>query len=256
MAKPKVAFFKFSSCAGCQLSVLNIEPVLLDVLGAIDIEYFVMAKRENHEGPYDIAFIEGAVTDPKELLELKKIRDESGVLVAMGTCACFGGVPSIKNFSGMSQREMEAKVYTELWDLKSFPAYGIDYYVKVDAYLRGCAIDLGELVTLIKSALMGVAPRFRFHSVCNECKLKENVCLLENKGKPCMGSVTAAGCGALCPSLGRACEGCRGPASDCNAASLAKTFSEELGLSRGDIVRKFRKYAGNTPEFSKGAEAL
>ncbi len=256
MAKPKIAFFKFSSCAGCQLSVLNIEPVLLDVLGAIDIRYFVMAKRENHEGPYDIGFVEGAVTSPKELLELKKIREECSVLVAMGTCACFGGLPSIKNYSGFSQKELEEKVYTELWDLKSFPAYGIDYYVKVDYYLRGCAIDLGELVTLIKSALKGINPRFRFHSVCNECKMKENVCLFLTKGKPCMGSVTAAGCGALCPSLNRPCEGCRGPASDCNAASLARSFVEDLGLSKADVVRKFRKYAGNTPEFSKGAEAV
>lgn len=256
MEKPKVAFFKFSSCAGCQLSVLNIEPVLLDVLGTIDIRYFVMAKRENHEGPYDIGFVEGAVTSPRELLELKKIREECKVLVAMGTCACFGGIPSIKNYCGMTQKEMEEKVYTELWDLKSLPAYGIDYYVKVDYYLRGCAIDLGEFVTLLKSVLKGIHPRFRFHSVCNECKMKENVCLFLTKGQPCMGTVTAAGCGALCPSLGRPCEGCRGPASDCNAASLARSFVEELGLSRDDVVRKFRKYAGNTPEFSKGAEAV
>lgn len=255
MAKPKIAFFKFSSCAGCLLSVLNLEDVLLDVVGAVDIKYFVMAKRENHEGPYDIGFVEGAVTTPQEVLELKKIREECGMLVAMGTCACFGGVPSIKNFSGMTQKELEEKVYTELWDIKSIPAYGIDYYVKVDAYLRGCAIDLNELVTLIKSALKGLTPRFRFHSVCNECRMKENVCLMLEKGKPCMGSVTAAGCGALCPSLNRPCEGCRGPASDCNAVSLAEKF-KELGLSRDDIIRKFRKYAGNTPEFSKGAESV
>ncbi len=255
MAKPRIAVFKFSSCAGCQLSILNIEDHLLDVLGAVDIAYFVMAKRENHEGPYDIGFVEGAVTSPKELLELKKIREECKILVALGTCACFGGLPSIKNFAG-TQRQMEEKVYTELWDLKSIPAYGIDYYVKVDAYLRGCAIDLGEMVELIKSALLGVNPHFRPHSVCNECKLKENVCLLVNKGKPCMGSVTAAGCGALCPSLNRPCEGCRGPANDANAASLAQTFLTELGLSRDDVRRKFLKYAGNTPEFRKGAEAV
>jgi coenzyme F420-reducing hydrogenase gamma subunit len=256
VAKPTVAFFKFSSCAGCQLSVLNLEPVLLDVVGAIDIRYFVMAKRQNFEGPYTIGFVEGAVTSPKELLELKKIREECSILVAQGACACHGGLPSIKNYCGMTQREMEERVYSELWDLKSFPAQGIDYYVKVDAYLRGCPMDKGEFVELVKSALKGVSPLFRYHSVCNECKLKENSCLLLTKGVPCMGSVTAAGCDALCPSVGRGCEGCRGPASDCNAASLAKTFAAELGLSKDDVVRKFRKYAGNTPEFGKGADAL
>ncbi|NLI93576.1 MAG: oxidoreductase [Peptococcaceae bacterium] len=253
MSKPKLAFFKLSSCAGCQLSVLNIEPVLLDVLGAIDITYFVMAKRSNYHGPYDIGFVEGAVTSPRELEELKNIRRECNLVVAMGTCACFGGIPSIKNFTGMTQRQMEEKVYSELWDIKSIPVQGIDYYIPVDHYLRGCPIDLEEFLTLVKSLLKGVNPHFRFHSVCNECKLNENICLLVNRGKACMGSVTASGCNALCPSLGRECEGCRGPASDCNAESLAKTFSKELGLDKADIVRKFRKYAGNTSEFSKGA---
>lgn len=259
MAKPKVAFFKFSSCAGCLLSVLNIEPVLLDVLGAIDIEYFVMAKRDNHHGPYTIGFVEGAVTTPKELFELKKIREECAILVAFGNCAVTGGVPSIKNWCGMTQGKLAKTVYAENPDdpmLASFPARSIDFYVKVDAYLRGCAIDVGEMVELIKRALKGENPLFRPHSVCNECKLKENICLLISKGQPCLGSVTAAGCDALCPSLNRQCEGCRGPANDSNAASLAKTFLKDLGLSRDDVVRKFRKYAGNTPEFSKGAEAV
>jgi coenzyme F420-reducing hydrogenase gamma subunit len=258
LANPKVAFFKFSSCAGCLLNVLNIEPVLLTVLSVIDIEFFVMAKRDNHEGPYTIGFVEGAVTTPKEVLELKKIREECAIVVAMGTCAVTGGVPSIKNFSGMNQDQLTKTVYAEnIYDpmLASIPAKGIDHYVKVDAYLRGCSYDKGELVELIKRALKGEDPMFRPHSVCNECKLKENVCLLISKGQPCMGSVSAAGCGALCPSLNRQCEGCRGPANDCNAASLAKTFMEDLGLSKDDVVRKFRKYAGNTPEFSKGAEA-
>ena len=255
MAKPKIAVFKFSSCAGCQLSLLNLEDRLLDIVGAVELSYFVMAKRENLAGPYDIGLVEGAVTTPRELEELKKIREECKILVALGSCACFGGVPSIKNFAG-TQQEMEAKVYTHLWDIHSIPAHGIDYYVKVDAYLRGCAVDLNELVEFLECAILGTKPRFRTHSVCGECKLKENVCLAIANGQPCMGPVTAAGCGALCPSLNRPCEGCRGPADDCNAASLAKFFHQELGLSRDDVVRKFRKYAGNTPQFSKGAEAI
>ncbi|MGI6649812.1 MAG: oxidoreductase [Bacillota bacterium] len=255
MAKPKIAVFKFSSCAGCQLSILNLEEHLLDIVGAVDLSYFVMAKRENLAGPYDIGLVEGAVTTTREVEELKQIRKECQLLVALGTCACFGGVPSIKNFIG-TQKEIEARVYTHLWDINSIPAYGIDYYVPVDAYLRGCAVDLGELLELLRCALLGVSPRYITHAVCGECKLKENGCLLLGKGQPCMGSVTAGGCGALCPSLNRACEGCRGPSDDCNAASLARVFHEQLGLTKDDVVRKFRKYAGNTPQFRKGAEAL
>jgi coenzyme F420-reducing hydrogenase gamma subunit len=253
VAKPKIAVFKFSSCAGCQLSILNLEEHLLDILGAVDLTYFVMAKRENFAGPYDVSLVEGAVSTPRELEELKEIRKGSKTLVALGSCACFGGVPSIKNYIG-TQREVEEQVYTELWDIQSIAAYGIDHYVKVDAYLRGCCIDLGELVELLQSVLLGVTPPFKTHSVCGECKLKENSCLLVTGKQACMGSVTAAGCKALCPSLNRACEGCRGPSDDCNAESLAKVFHEELGLTKDDVVRKFRKYAGNTPQFQKGAK--
>ena len=255
MPKPRIAVFKFSSCAGCQLSILNLEDCLLDLLSAVDLNYFVMAKRENLAGPYDIGLVEGAVTTPRELEELKKIRKDCRLLVALGTCACFGGVPSIKNFTG-TQRETEERVYTHLWDIHSFSAYGIDYYVPVDAYIRGCAVDLNELLEFLKTALLGIKPRFRAHAVCGECKLKENVCLLLEKNQACMGSVTAAGCGALCPSLNRPCEGCRGPADDCNATSLARVFRDELGLSQEDIIRKFNKYAGNTPQFRKGVEAI
>ncbi|MDH7497260.1 MAG: oxidoreductase [Syntrophomonadaceae bacterium] len=255
MAKPKLAFFKFTSCAGCLLSVLNLEDHLLDIVGAVDIVHFLMARRETQPGPYDVAFIEGAVSTPHEVEQLKEIRRQSKVLVALGNCAVTGGVPSMKNFAG-SEREMEERVYSETWDIKSIPVRGLDYYVKVDEYLRGCSIDLNELVVLLKSLLLGVSPRFRPHSVCNECKLKENVCLLISKGKACMGSVSAAGCGALCPSLNRPCEGCRGPSNDANAEALAYTFVSDLGLSPEEVRRKFQKYAGNTPAFRKGAEAL
>ncbi len=255
MSKPKLGFFKFTSCAGCLLSVLNLENELLDIVGAVDIAYFKMALRNNAEGPYDVAFIEGAVSTPQEVEELKRIRHESGVLVALGNCATTGGVPSMKNWAG-TEKQVEERVYTELYDIHSIPVRALDFYVKVDYKLNGCSYDLGEFASLLTHLLRGANPHFRPHAVCNECKLKENVCLLVSKGEACMGSVSAAGCGALCPSLNRACEGCRGPANDVNAASLARTFKNTLGLNDGEIARKFLKYAGNTPEFSKGAEAL
>lgn len=252
MAKPKIAVYKLSSCAGCQLEVLNLENNLLDIAGLLDIKYFVMAKRDKGEGPFDVGFIEGAVTCGEEIEKLKRAREDCKVLVALGSCACFGGVPSIKNDS--LEHEIEKKVYKNLSAIHSTKAFGIEQYVKVDAYLKGCPVSKNELVDFIKAALLGSKPYLRAHSVCMECKLNENICLAA-EGIPCMGPVTSAGCGALCPSVSRGCEGCRGPANDSNTESLARTL-KEYGLSNQDIARKFKKYAGETQQFKKGAEVL
>lgn len=253
MSKPKIAVYKLSSCAGCQLEFLNLEDNLLDIVGLLDIKYFVMAKRDKGEGPFDIGFVEGAVTCGDEIERLKKAREECKVLVALGSCACYGGVPSIKNDT--SQYEIEQRVYKNLSAIHSTKALGIEQYVKVDAYLKGCPVSKIELVDFVKAALLGRKPYLRAHSVCMECKLDENVCLSVTKGIPCMGPVTSAGCGALCPSVSRGCEGCRGPANDSNTESLARSL-KEYGLSKQDVARKFKKYAGETPQFKKGAEAL
>lgn len=253
MNKPRIAVYKMSSCAGCQLELLNLEPILLDVLGAVDLSYFVMARRDNEPGPYDIGLVEGAITTGEEIERLKKAREECRILVAMGACACYGGLPSIKNWQ--PQRVVESRVYENLAAIHSTTAYGIDYYVPVDAYLKGCPVSREELLEFIKGVLLGIRPYLRPHSVCVECKLHENVCLFVTEGQVCLGPVTTAGCGALCPSRGRPCEGCRGPANDANTVSLAQTMAE-YGLHRSDIIRYFRKFAGMTPEFSKGAEAV
>lgn len=252
--KPKIAVYKMSSCAGCQLEILNLEPVLLDVLGAIELRYFVMAKRDNPPGPYDVGFVEGAITCGEEIEKLKKARKDCAVLVAFGACACTGGLPSLKNWT--PQRDTEKLVYTELDAIHSTKAYGIDEYVPVDFYLRGCPINKDELVELVKAVLLGIKPRLYTHSVCVECKLKENPCLLVTEGKPCLGAVTAAGCGAICVTCGKPCEGCRGPANDANASSLAQVFLKDLELTPDEVVRRFRKFAGNMPEFAEGVKTV
>jgi coenzyme F420-reducing hydrogenase gamma subunit len=249
--KPKIAVYKMSSCAGCQLELLNLEPVLLDVVNAVNLSYFVMAKRDNSPGPYQIGLVEGAITCGEEIEKLKRAREDCAVLVALGSCACYGGLPSIKNWA--SQKEVEGRVYDNLTVIHSTTAYGIDYYVEVDAYLKGCPVNKEELVEFIKSFLLGIKPHLRPHSVCVECKLHENICVAVTERKPCMGPVTTAGCGALCPSNHKPCDGCRGPADDTNAKSLAETFAD-YGLNKNDIKRKFHKYAGMTPEFNKGAD--
>ncbi|HEY3366599.1 MAG TPA: hypothetical protein VGK74_16210 [Symbiobacteriaceae bacterium] len=251
--KPRIAVYKFSSCAGCQLQILNIEEHLLEIVGAVDLAHFVMARRDKGAGPFDIGFVEGAVTSPEEVAKLKTARKECRVLVALGTCAAFGGIPSVKNW--VPQREVESRVYPDPSVIQSVRATPIDNYVKVDGFLRGCPIDKNEFLDLVKGALIGAKPYLRAHSICMECKLSENVCLFEEQGQLCMGSVTAAGCGSLCPSLGRACRGCRGPADDANVPALAQAMADH-GAGADEIRRRFRLFAGEAEVFQKGVAAL
>ena len=155
----------------------------------------------------------------------------------------------MKNWS--SERVVEERVYPDVSVLASVKAMSVGEYVKVDAVLKGCPVSRDELVEFVKGALLGAKPYLRPHSVCVECKLNENVCLALDSKQPCMGPVTNAGCKALCPGLGRTCNGCRGPSNDANAASLARTFGE-YGLRARDVSRLFRKFAGMTEEFEKG----
>ncbi len=252
MSKPKVGIFKFASCSGCQLVFLDCEDELLDLVGALDIAYFPEAKRDNAPGPYDIAFVEGAITTPEEVQRILEIRRQSGLLVAIGACAVTGGLPSLKNWKRLPWVKSEVYPNPE-WIDSLETAFGIDAYVQVDGYLKGCPISKSELLEFAVSALLGKAPNLRAHSVCVECKLKENVCLLSYEGAPCMGPVTNAGCGALCPTNGRGCYGCYGPNSDANVTSIGKIF-ERLGASRADIVRKLRYFAGTQEPFKNGAE--
>jgi coenzyme F420-reducing hydrogenase gamma subunit len=234
MEKPKIAFFKFTSCAGCQVQFLNLEDELIDILGFIDVPYFVMAGSESEKDEYDVSFVEGAVSTPEELEKIKDIRKKSKFLVAVGACACYGGIPSMKNFQ--PQREVERLVYPQPAVIRSIKAYGIDEYVTVDFYLNGCPPEKKEIIELLTSILLGKKPYFPAYSVCMECKLAENECLLL-KGEFCMGPVTRAGCDAICPSLGKGCMGCRGAMSDPNAESFIQEI-EKIGISRKEAIRK------------------
>jgi len=253
MAKPKVALFKFASCSGCQLVFLNCEEELLDVVGAVDIVYFIEGKRDNLPGPYDISFVEGSITTEEEIERLHKIREDSALVVAIGACANGGGLQGMKNFA--SVEEYKRTVYPHPEWIDSLPtSKPIAEYVKVDAALRGCPIDKNQLLELVISALAGKSPALRAHSVCVECKLRENICVAVTKEAACLGPVTMAGCGALCPSLGRGCYGCFGPNDDPNGPSLARVFASR-GMSNEEIVRQFRQYYGDLEPFRKAVEA-
>lgn len=252
MMKPRVAVFKLSSCAGCQLQILNMEAELLRVAELVDIAYFPMAGRDADRGPYDIGFVEGAVTSGEEIRRLKRARSRCGLLVAFGSCASFGGVPSMKNW--LPERVVEELVYEDVSAINSTKAYGIDQYVAVDACLKGCPVSREETAEVIKAAVTGQKPRMPDQSVCFECRARDNECLLQSRRQPCLGPVTLGGCGALCPSHRRACEGCRGPGVDANPASLVASF-RQYGIADPDITRRFRKFAGMTPEFSREVPA-
>ncbi len=228
------------------MEFLRLEDELLDIAEKIDIVYFMMAQSSVDRGPYDICFVEGSVSTPRELEEIKSLRAHTKTLIAFGDCATTGCIPSIKNWS--SQSVLEHAVYEDTTRIKSMKLSGIGEYVPVDIELPGCPPSKSLILETIVSTLQGIRPRLRMHSVCVECKLRENICILTSLGKFCMGPVTCAGCGAICPTYSRECEGCYGPMNDANPFALASEF-RRLGISTDDLTRKFRKYAGTSKEF-------
>jgi len=248
--KPKIAIFKFTGCAGCQLEILHLEEIFLDLLELFDISYWVMVKRKNDEKEWDISLVEGGISTPEEIEEIKQIRKKTKLLVAFGDCAIGGCIPSIRNW--IPQMETEVQVYPDTSLIHSMKVSGIGEYVKVDTILKGCPPHRETIVEFLKSILLKIKPRLKHHPVCVECKFRDNACLITSKKMACMGPVTSAGCGAICPSLGRECEGCFGPMSNPNSSALASIF-RDIGLSDIDIQRKFRKYSGMSPEFKKEA---
>lgn len=247
--KPKVAIFKLTSCSGCQQVILNCENELLDIVGAVELAHFVEARRQNQPGPYDIGIVEGSVSTPEEVKRIKEIRAECKVLMALGTCAVFGGVQALRNWWSLDQIKRTVYEHPEAVEALAWST-GIDLYVPVDARLPGCAPDKEQLLDCLVGLLADKRPELATHSVCVECKLKGNLCLLVSQQAPCLGPVIRAGCGAACPSYGQACYGCFGPCEEANVAGLERIFESRLGLSREEIRRYFLKISSNAEAFS------
>lgn len=240
MAKPRVAFFDFSCCEGCQLTVSNCEDELLDLVSRVDIVNFreIMTERSD---AYDIAFIEGTCTREEEIPRLEEIRRNAGVVVALGACAAIGGVNCLKNFHDLE--EVRREVYGDKAHyFPTFEARPIDQVIQVDHYLHGCPIDRGEFLHVVKSLLLGINPRIPDHPVCVECRMKENVCLY-TQGMQCLGPIARAGCGAVCPEFGDSCVACRGMVDDPNIAYTMAVMKEH-GLSYEDARRMMGMYLG------------
>ncbi len=235
--KPRVAVHKFSSCDGCQLAFLNAGPALVELAGLIDIVHFAEAGWVDEEAAADIAFVEGSITTPGEAERIKAVREHSDYLVALGSCATAGGLQALRNMADGDA--WMAGVYARPDYIRTLPtSTAISEHVRVDLELWGCPVNTRQVMQVVRSLLSGAAPAVERDKVCLECKRKGTVCTLVTQGTPCMGPVTQTGCGALCPSFGRDCFACYGPAENPNTASLARRF-EGLGLVPEAIARRF-----------------
>jgi sulfhydrogenase subunit delta len=238
-AKPKVGVFGITGCQGCHLSILFIEDILFDLISNIDLQVFSFIKGKNNlNAKYDIAIIEGVVVSTEDIDIIKKIRENSKFLIALGTCATHGNVPAMKNF--MNKKDVES-VYKTTKHLNSVDPAPIDKYVKVDFYVSGCPPDKNEITELFKSLFIGKKLVKFDNPVCYECALKENNCILY-QGKKCLGPLSRGGCNALCPSVNKDCTGCRGPIEDTNVSAMINALKER-GIPIELITDKINKYA-------------
>jgi sulfhydrogenase subunit delta len=250
--KPKLAVYKFASCDGCQLSLLDCEDELLAIAGALEIAYFVEARRQTLAGPYDVTLVEGSVTTEEEVDRIREVRHQSRFLVAIGACAVAGGIQALRNWTDVNDYIDVVYARPDYIDTldRSRP---ISDFVAVDFELRGCPISKNQLLELVTALLIGRKPRVPAHSVCLSCKRQGTVCLMVAQGIPCLGPATQAGCGALCPAYNRGCYGCFGPHEAINPVALGERFIE-LGQSRQQVARAFRSYNGYHPAFRAAGE--
>lgn len=247
--KPSLAVWKFASCDGCQLSLLDCEDELLIVAEHITIANFPEASRAVLAGPYDLSLVEGSITTPHDRDRIQEVRRQSKFLVTIGACATAGGIQALRNF--IDVREFTDIVYARPEYITTLDtSTPISAHVNVDFELRGCPINKNQLLEVINAFLNGRKPNVSPNSVCIECKIRGSACIMVAHGTPCMGPVTQAGCGAICPAYNRGCFGCYGPMETPNTSSLAARM-RDLGVTAGELQRMFRTYNAAESEFQR-----
>ena len=250
--KPKLAVWKFASCDGCQLSLLDCEDELLAIAGEIEIAYFPEASRAVVKGPYDLSLVEGSITTPHDAQRVHKVRRISKHLIPIGACATAGGIQALRNFKDV--REMTSMVYARPEYIsalnKSTP---IADHVFVDFELQGCPINKNQLIELLSAFLAGRKPNLPRHSVCIECKANGAVCVMVAHQTMCLGPVTQSGCGAICPGYTRGCYGCFGPKETPNTSSLGQWLGAH-GKQKNELVRAFRGFTAYAEAFRRESE--
>jgi len=245
--KPRVAVHKFSSCDGCQLAFLNLGENLLKLAQLVDIVHFAEAGPVDEDTPVDIAFIEGSIATPHDQQRIERIRANSRYLISIGACATSGGIQALRNMA--DAKMWVAEIYAQPEYIHSLDtSTAISKHVKIDFELWGCPVNGRQVTQVVRSLLFSAVPEVLNEKVCQECKRRQNVCVLVAKGEPCMGPVTRTGCGAICPSMGRACYTCYGPAENTNARSLCQRI-EGLGLLKDEAARRFLFINSGANEF-------
>jgi len=255
-ARPSLAVWKFASCDGCQLTLLDCEDELLAVAGAVDIAYFLEASSAVRPGPYDVSLVEGSITTPHDARRIREVRAQSGTLIAIGACATAGGIQALRNVAGAGSSPdvdaLAASVYTHPERLELLhTSTPISEHVFVDIELRGCPIDKHQLLEVVSAVLAGRKPTLPSYAVCLECKRRGVPCVMVT-GQPCLGPATQAGCGALCPAMARGCYGCFGPMETPNLPALAERFAH-LGVDAEGWLRALRTFNADAGPFRKEA---
>jgi len=250
--RPRLAIWKFASCDGCQLSLLDCEDELLAVAAAVEIAYFPEATRSTVNGRYDLSLVEGSVTTASDAERIREVRARSRKLITIGACATSGGIQALRNWADV--KEYVSVVYARPDYIQTLAtSTAIADHVPVDFELHGCPINKGQLLEVISAMLAGRRPITPPHSVCVECKLKGNVCVMVAHATPCLGPVTHAGCGAICPSYNRGCYGCFGPMETPNAPSLSAGL-QKLGMDDQALKRVYRTFNANAGPFREESE--
>ncbi|MFI0821266.1 oxidoreductase [Streptomyces sp. NPDC021098] len=254
--RPSLAVWKFASCDGCQLTLLDCEDELLPLTDRVRITHFLeMSSAEDSQGPatlagtgpYDLSLVDGSITTAEDVRRIHHIRQISRRLVTIGACATAGGIQALRNFADVE--EFRAAVYASPEYIATLDtSTPISAHVPVDFELRGCPIDRGQLLEVITAFLAGRKPNISGHSVCFECKRRGTTCITVAQGIPCLGPVTHAGCGALCPAYGRGCYGCFGPMIQPNLEAMVRELRHD-GMTERDIVRVFRTFNAASPEY-------
>jgi sulfhydrogenase subunit delta len=247
VSRPKLAVWKFASCDGCQLSLLSAEDELLTLAEEVHIAHFLEATREVAPGPYDVSLVEGSITTPADVERIYRVREISTTLVIIGACATAGGIQALRNLADVEAYRALVYAHPEYVDTLA-ESTAIAEHVPVDLELRGCPVEVPQLVEVVSALLAGRKPLTPTHSVCVECKLRGNVCVMVADGTACLGPVTQAGCGARCPAFARGCYGCFGPMETPNTAALTDRL-HAVGVDDPTLVRLFRTFNVDAPAF-------
>jgi len=255
----RVGVVKFASCDGCQLAFLDIGPALLDIGATYEIvEFGEASSSRSPDGPFDILFVEGSISTDEQAHHIRYLRERATALITIGACATSGGIQALRAWAdndggigGFVDAVYATPEYVETLAM----AKPVADYVEVDAELRGCPIDTGQLVELLTATAIGRRPQLPGESVCAECKRAGRICVMVSRGEPCLGPIISSGCNALCPGMARGCYGCFGPREGANGMSLANWFSESMGLSDEQVAAKFAGFTGWAPEMREVIDA-